>query len=54
MPVWNDKMADTNQQVDRYLSIQPLHGLPEVIPTKMALYEVAHQFLVPTMLRCEE
>ena len=29
-------------------------GLPEVIPTKMALYEEAYQFLVPTMLRCEE
>ena len=36
-----------NHSVDAY-------GLPEVIPTKMALYEVAHQFLVPTMLRCEE
>ena len=30
------------------------HGLPEVIPTKMDLYELIHQFLVPIMLRCEE
>ena len=36
------------------ISIIHAYGLPEVIPTKMALYEVAHQFLVPTMLRCEE
>ena len=36
------------------VSFSARYGLPEVIPTKMALYEVAHQFLVPTMLRCEE
>ena len=29
-------------------------GLPEVIPTKMDLYEIAHKFLVPIVLRCEE
>ena len=34
------------------LSVQ--NGLPEVIPTKMALYEVTYQFVVPIMLRYEE
>ena len=39
---------------DTECTVQDVQGLPEVIPTKMALYEVTHQFLVIIMLKYEE
>ena len=48
-PTWDVKQSNFEMRQNWWP-----YGLPEVIPTKMALYEVAHQFLVPTMLRCEE